>query len=176
MPVCEHTTRAVYALAKSLFGLCRRRPGLSLACLLAAAISIQSAAAQSLADYRSPVNPVEEYLDAIDEIEADYGPYAEELSDMYLGLGQTLIDAGEYLKARDAFHRAVTVQRVNQGPQLRVDYSAVHCKFRNDRSTCLQLLRIETTVAQIRVLPAEHAVHKAAQRKQIGADIQCLAT
>ena len=116
MPVCEHTTRAVYALAKSLFGLCRRRPGLSLACLLAAAISIQSAAAQSLADYRSPVNPVEEYLDAIDEIEADYGPYAEELSDMYLGLGQTLIDAGEYLKARDAFHRAVTVQRVNQGP------------------------------------------------------------
>jgi tetratricopeptide (TPR) repeat protein len=66
--------------------------------------------------YVSPHDPVNEYLDAIDRIEVDHGPYATELSDLFLGLGQTLIDLGEYERARDAFHRGVLVVRVNSGP------------------------------------------------------------
>ncbi len=59
---------------------------------------------------------LDDYLDAIDRIEGEYGPYATELSDLYLGLGQALLDQGEYEKARDAFHRGVMVLRVNSGP------------------------------------------------------------
>jgi tetratricopeptide (TPR) repeat protein len=66
--------------------------------------------------YVSPYNQVNEYLDAIDRVEAEYGPYATELSDLFLGLGQTLINRGEYEQARDAFHRGVLVVRVNSGP------------------------------------------------------------
>jgi len=66
--------------------------------------------------YVSPYDPVNEYLNAIDRVEADYGPYATELSDLFLGLGQTLINHGEYEQARDAFHRGVLVVRVNSGP------------------------------------------------------------
>jgi tetratricopeptide (TPR) repeat protein len=38
------------------------------------------------------------------------------LSDLHLGLGQTLINSGDYDQARDAFHRGVMVVRVNSGP------------------------------------------------------------
>ncbi len=117
MPYCEHTTRVFDPPVKSLFGLPRRRPGLALACFSVLLLGFQTALAQTtLSEYVSPVDPVEEYREAIDNIEADYGPYSEELTDMYLGLGQTLIDAGDYLEARDAFHRAVMVHRINQGP------------------------------------------------------------
>jgi tetratricopeptide (TPR) repeat protein len=68
------------------------------------------------ADYVSPSEPANEYLDAIDRIEAEYGPYATELSDLHLGLGQTLVNSGDYDQARDAFHRGVMVVRVNSGP------------------------------------------------------------
>jgi tetratricopeptide (TPR) repeat protein len=60
--------------------------------------------------------PAQDYLDAIDRLEGEYGPYATELSDLYLGLGQTYLDSGEYELARDAFHRGVMAVRVNSGP------------------------------------------------------------
>ena len=63
-----------------------------------------------------PPDPSEPYLDAIDQLEEDYGPYAVELSDLYLGLGEVLMNQGEYDKARDAYHRGVLVVRVNSGP------------------------------------------------------------
>jgi tetratricopeptide (TPR) repeat protein len=63
-----------------------------------------------------PPDPREPYLDAIDRLEEDYGPYAFELSDLYLGLGEVLMNEGEYEDARDAYHRGVLVQRVNSGP------------------------------------------------------------
>jgi len=66
--------------------------------------------------YVSPRNPADEYLDAIDRVEAEYGPYSTELSDLYLGLGQTLMNSGDWEKAKDAFHRGVMVVRVNSGP------------------------------------------------------------
>ncbi len=58
----------------------------------------------------------QDYLDAIDRLEAEEGPYASELSDLYLGLGQTYLDTGEYEQARDAFNRGVMAVRVNAGP------------------------------------------------------------
>jgi tetratricopeptide (TPR) repeat protein len=58
----------------------------------------------------------QDYLDAIDRIEGEFGPYASELSDLYLGLGQTYLDIGDYEQARDAFHRGVMAVRVNSGP------------------------------------------------------------
>jgi len=64
----------------------------------------------------TPSETAEEYLKAIDAIEADYGPYATELSDMFMGLGQTLLNSGDLEQARDAFHRGVMVLRVNSGP------------------------------------------------------------
>jgi tetratricopeptide (TPR) repeat protein len=89
----------------------------ALGCVLAGLFLANSALAQvPEASYVSPPNPVNDYLDAIDRIEGDYGPYATELSDLYLGLGQTLLDSGDYEQARDAFHRGVLVVRVNSGP------------------------------------------------------------
>lgn len=60
--------------------------------------------------------PAQDYLDAIDRVEGEFGPYATELSDLYLGLGQTYLESGDYEQARDAFHRGVMAVRVNSGP------------------------------------------------------------
>jgi tetratricopeptide (TPR) repeat protein len=90
---------------------------LSLGCILAGLFFLDRAVGQEEGTaYVSPSEPANEYLDAIDRIEAEYGPYAMELSDLYLGLGQILIDSGDYDQARDAFHRGVMVVRVNSGP------------------------------------------------------------
>lgn len=63
-----------------------------------------------------PPDPMRPYLDAIDRIEENYGPYATELSDLYLGLGEVYLNNGDYENARDAYHRGVMVVRVNSGP------------------------------------------------------------
>ena len=86
--------------------------------LLAGFFFIAGASAQEQAapGYVPPHNPANDYLDAIERIEEDHGPYATELSDLYLGLGQTLLDRGDYEEARDAFNRGVMVVRVNSGP------------------------------------------------------------
>jgi len=63
-----------------------------------------------------PPDPKLPYLDAIDRLEEDYGPYATELSDLYMGLGEVFMKEGEFEDARDAYHRGVMVVRVNSGP------------------------------------------------------------
>jgi tetratricopeptide (TPR) repeat protein len=101
------------------FGLHRRRSTPGVACVLAGLLFLGPAVGEETgagAHYVSPREPVNDYRDAIDRIEADSGPYATELSDLYLGLGQSLLDHGEYEQARDAFHRGVMVMRVNSGP------------------------------------------------------------
>jgi tetratricopeptide (TPR) repeat protein len=101
----------------ALSGLPGRQSLPALGCVLAGLFLAHSALAQlPETGYVSPPNPVNEYLDAIDGIEGDFGPYATELSDLYLGLGQTLLNSGDYEQARDAFHRGVLVVRVNSGP------------------------------------------------------------
>jgi tetratricopeptide (TPR) repeat protein len=59
--------------------------------------------------------PVEDYLDAIDRVEADYSAYSTELSDLYLGLGRSLLSNEEYQKARQAFQRGMQIERINYG-------------------------------------------------------------
>ena len=66
--------------------------------------------------YVSPQRMEDEYFNAIDRVEGKYGPYATELSDLYLGLGQALLNTEDYEQALDAFHRGVLVVRVNSGP------------------------------------------------------------
>jgi tetratricopeptide (TPR) repeat protein len=101
------------------FGLHRGQPLAGFACVLAGLFFLGPAFGQETGtdtDYVAPREPSNDYLDAIDRIEAENGPYATELSDLYLGLGQSLLDNGEYEQARDAFHRGVMVMRVNSGP------------------------------------------------------------
>lgn len=72
--------------------------------------------AQETPKLRIPPDPTRAYLEAIDRIESERGPYVAELSDLYLGLGEALMKAGEFESARDAYHRGVMVVRVNSGP------------------------------------------------------------
>ena len=117
MPVSVETRQAVKRLAIPLLGFGQQKSRRLAGCVLASVILMGSATPEEpISGYQSPVNPADVYLDAIDDIEADYGPYATELSDLYVGLGQTLFDLGEYERARDAFNRGVMVQRVNLGP------------------------------------------------------------
>lgn len=120
----EHTKQATTRPIKPLFGLRQWQPTLPYACILAIfslplpAIEFDYPAIEPEQEtaYVSPVDPKDEYFDEIDRIEGEYGPYASELSDLYLGLGQSLMDSGDFEEARDAFHRGVLVQRVNLGP------------------------------------------------------------
>lgn len=66
--------------------------------------------------YVSAVDPITSYLDAIDRAETEYGAYAGELADLYLGLGHQLMEDLDYDGARDAFHQGVMIVRVNSGP------------------------------------------------------------
>lgn len=64
----------------------------------------------------SAVDPVAEYLAAIERAESLGGAYAAELVDLYYGMGQLLLKQGELEPARDALYRTVMVARVNAGP------------------------------------------------------------
>ncbi len=117
MPVIDRKKQATIAATALLSRLPRLRPMVGLGCILACLFFIDPATGQEeAAGYVSPHEPANEYFEAIDRIEAEYGPYATELSDLYLGLGQTLINKGDFEQARDAFHRGVMVVRVNSGP------------------------------------------------------------
>lgn len=84
--------------------------------LAAETVPAADSAQQPETEYGSPFAEVDQYFDAIDRIESEHGPYATELSDLYLGLGQSLMDSGDFEQARDAFQRSVMVLRVNSGP------------------------------------------------------------
>ena len=117
MPVSVKNRQAGQRPASSLFGMRQRKFARAAACALVSVALMGAIPGQeSTGTYVSPSDPAEQYLEAIENIEADFGPYATELSDLYLGLGQTLFDLGEYEQARDAFNRGVMVQRVNLGP------------------------------------------------------------
>ena len=117
MPVTNHSKQAKTASTTPLFGLLQRQSMISLGCVLAGLYFLDPALGQEAnLGHISPSETANEYLEAIDRIEADYGPYAVELSDMYMGLGQTLVNSKDYEQARDAFNRGVMVSRVNSGP------------------------------------------------------------
>lgn len=117
MPVSYQTKQAMTAPMKQFFGWRQKRFSLLFGCIVACMLLLEPVAGQGEdTAYVPPYDPKNEYLDAIDLIEADFGPYATELSDLYLGLGQTLVENGDFELARDAFHRGVMVVRVNSGP------------------------------------------------------------
>lgn len=117
MPVSNQRKQARDGFATPLLGLCQRQPALGLGCILASLLLLDPVLGQEEgAEFNFSHNPANQYLDAIDNIEAEYGPYATELTDLYLGLGQALLKSGEFEQARDAFHRSVLVVRVNSGP------------------------------------------------------------
>lgn len=108
--------------AAAVFGMRFLQPRASLVLLMATVLWSGAALAQDEAEedgtprFIVPPEPTRPYLDAIDRIEEEYGPYASELSDLYLGLGEEYLKEGDYEGARDAYHRGVMVVRVNSGP------------------------------------------------------------
>jgi len=84
---------------------------------LAAAVPARAADVGAVVPTPAPDgDPVGEYLQAIERSEALNGSYTLELVDLYHGMGQTLLEQGEFEEARDAFYRAAMVARVNSGP------------------------------------------------------------
>jgi tetratricopeptide (TPR) repeat protein len=62
-----------------------------------------------------PSDPVTSYLDAIDRMEAISSAYSTELADLYLSLGQSLLDSGDFEGAKKAFQVGMQIVRVNFG-------------------------------------------------------------
>jgi tetratricopeptide (TPR) repeat protein len=74
--------------------------------LMAMAVN-QLTYAQSIAEQEPVSDPVVDYMNAIDSIEAELSAYSIELSDLYLGLGKSLYSREEYENARRAFQRGM---------------------------------------------------------------------
>jgi tetratricopeptide (TPR) repeat protein len=68
-----------------------------------------------LAIYESPADPVTTYLNAIDSAEVFNGAYSMDLADLYLGLGNSLLNENELDEAKEAFQQGMQVIRVNNG-------------------------------------------------------------
>lgn len=130
-PVSNRTRQASITPATARSRLRQGRFLLGLAWILAGGVFLSPAAAEDLQEeqfkqnvteepegprFVIPPQPEREYLDAIDLVESERGPYATALSDLYLGLGESLLQKGDYEEARDAFNRGVMVLRVNSGP------------------------------------------------------------
>ena len=86
--------------------------GILLACL---SFSIPCWSNDDVATYVPSVDPVVDYLDAIDDTEAANGAYSTELADLYQGLGKSLLDKQDYEEAKKAFQQGVLITRVNFG-------------------------------------------------------------
>ena len=106
MPISETKTRIPPTFNYSLFVL------LALTTQL---IFSSISHAQNIADQQPASDPVEDYIDAINNIEAEYSAYSTELSDLYLGLGKSLYSRQSYADARQAFQRGMQIERVNYG-------------------------------------------------------------
>lgn len=70
---------------------------------------------QSIAEQQPISDPVADYMNAIDDVEAQYSAYSTELADLYLGLGKSLYSKQEYQNARKAFQQGMQIERVNYG-------------------------------------------------------------
>lgn len=55
------------------------------------------------------------YLDEIEKVEIEYGPYSNQLSEQLSGLGRTYQDLGRHGDAIEVFKRAAHVSRINYG-------------------------------------------------------------
>lgn len=132
--VIREQKNATIEREKATPGQCHWRLAIFFACVFSCAAALASETEDELVDpgetdnpylqydedgnatFVVPQDPRTPYLDAIDRLEEDYGPYATELSDLYMGLGEVFMKDGEFEDARDAYHRGVMVVRVNSGP------------------------------------------------------------
>lgn len=58
---------------------------------------------------------ISDYLIAIDSLEANQGAYSAELSDLFMGLGNSYVIQQEYDDANLAFQRGMQIERINFG-------------------------------------------------------------
>jgi len=106
MSTNEVTTKIPQSFKYSLFSF-----------VVVSVLSVLSAAgyAEKIANQEPVSDPVEDYIDAINSVEAEYSAYSTELSDLYLGLGKSLYSRQSYADARQAFQRGMQIERVNYG-------------------------------------------------------------
>jgi tetratricopeptide (TPR) repeat protein len=58
---------------------------------------------------------VSDFLEQIDRIEASSSAFNPQLAEVYLGLGKSLIDEGNFPDAQNALRRSVQIERINYG-------------------------------------------------------------
>ena len=71
--------------------------------------------ADSFAEQQIESDSITDYMEAIDNSEREFGAYATELSELYLGLGNSLYAGEEYKEALSAFQKGMQIERVNYG-------------------------------------------------------------
>ena len=86
--------------------------GICCACLVICAPGLARESASATAKQELP-DPVTTYLNAIDDAEYESGAYSTQLGDLYLGLGQSWFQQGNYDEAKIAFQRGLQIERVN---------------------------------------------------------------
>lgn len=85
------------------------------AILMVTALSVSLVSADPISE--SPVDPIANYREAIDRVEAQQSAYATELADLYLSLGSAYVDRQDYQKAIGAFTKGLQIERINHGLQ-----------------------------------------------------------
>lgn len=71
--------------------------------------------ADSVTEKQVESDSITDYMEAIDNSEGRFGAYATELSELYLGLGNSLYAGEEYTEALEAFQKGMQIERVNYG-------------------------------------------------------------
>lgn len=71
--------------------------------------------ADAEAAYVPVMDQVNDYLIAIDRAEANSNAYSPDLADLYMGLGQALLQRQVYEDAKEAFQQGMQIVRVNFG-------------------------------------------------------------
>ena len=89
--------------------------GVRISALLLLTLISSFSGADSLTEQQVESDSITDYMEAIDNSEGQFGAYATELSELYLGLGNALYAGEEYTEALDAFQKGMQIERVNYG-------------------------------------------------------------
>jgi len=89
--------------------------GVRFAALLLLMLISSLSGADSVTEKQVESDSTADYMEAIDNSEGEFGAYATELSELYLGLGNSLYAGEEYAEALKAFQKGMQIERVNYG-------------------------------------------------------------
>jgi tetratricopeptide (TPR) repeat protein len=89
--------------------------GVRISALLLLTLISSFSGADSLTEQQVESDSITDYMEAIDNSEGQFGAYATELSELYLGLGNALYAGEEYTEALNAFQKGMQIERVNYG-------------------------------------------------------------